>query len=140
MKKPTKADFVRRTDALMKQHGLTQKPFAKKLGVSNAALWGYRSGRMPVSERVAAKLAELEVDVVIGDSLTERMKPVKAKAGTPLPFVNNKGEVLHLDGNLTMADLIKMGITTLGIAPKDTPLADGWFRDASMPTIRLPGQ
>jgi hypothetical protein len=50
-----------------------------------------------------------------------------------IPFEDNKGNVIHLDGNLTIADLLKMGVKDIRLIPEDSPLPDNWWRDAGSP-------
>lgn len=46
-----------------------------------------------------------------------------------ITFVNNKGQTMKLDASLTMADLVKMGMTKFRIVPKGTPLRKNEWTD-----------
>jgi hypothetical protein len=50
-----------------------------------------------------------------------------------IPFEDNKGNVIRLDENLTIADLVKMGVKDIRLIPEDSPLPDNWWRDAGSP-------
>lgn len=50
----------------------------------------------------------------------------KPKSSQLIPFKDNKGRIVKLDKNLTMDDLVKMGIT-LKLGPDTDPVPDGWF-------------
>lgn len=52
-----------------------------------------------------------------------------------IAFVNNKGRLMKLSGNLTLGDLTALGVK-VRIVDKDASLADGWWRDTGEP---LPG-
>lgn len=70
---------------------------------------------------------------------TTKPKAVKAaKSATkrtkrPIVFVNNKGNVMHLNGSLTLTDLVKMGIAKVRIMPVGTPLMDGEWGQLGWP-------
>lgn len=54
---------------------------------------------------------------------------MKKRKQKTIPFVNNKGEKIHLPANVSIADLFKMGMTKLEIVPKDYPLRKGWWKN-----------
>ena len=61
-------------------------------------------------------------------------------AGAPvsaIPFEDNKGNVMQLDGKLTIADLVKMGMKEIRLMPEGSPLHDNWWRDAGSPNVRI---
>lgn len=70
-----------------------------------------------------------------------KTKPVKAaKSATkrtkrPIVFVNNKGNVMHLKGSLTLTDLVKMGVTKFRLMPVGTPLMDGEWRSTEVADV-----
>ncbi len=49
-----------------------------------------------------------------------------------IPFVNNKGKVMYIQGSLTLGDLTLMG-ARVSLVPHGTPLADGEFKGVSTP-------
>lgn len=55
----------------------------------------------------------------------------KARSAPPLglaiPFEDNKGNVMQLDGKLTIADLVKMGAKEIRLMPEGSPLPDNWW-------------
>jgi hypothetical protein len=53
--------------------------------------------------------------------------------GSAIPFEDNKGNVMQLDGKLTIADLVKMGMKEIRLMPEGSPLPDNWWRDAGSP-------
>jgi len=53
--------------------------------------------------------------------------------GSAIPFEDNKGNVMQLDGKLTIADLVKMGVKDIRLMPEGSPLPDNWWRDAGSP-------
>jgi len=57
--------------------------------------------------------------------------------GSAIPFEDNKGNVMQLDGKLTIADLVKMGIKEIRLMPEGSPLHDNWWRDAGSPNKEI---
>jgi len=55
--------------------------------------------------------------------------------GSAIPFEDNKGNVMQLDGKLTIADLVKMGMKEIRLMPEGSPLHDNWWRDAGSPNV-----
>jgi hypothetical protein len=53
--------------------------------------------------------------------------------GSAIPFEDNKGNVMQLDGKLTIKDLVKMGMKEIRLMPEGSPLPDNWWRDAGSP-------
>lgn len=49
-------------------------------------------------------------------------------ADKSIPFEDNKGNRMRLGKDLTIEDLLRMGIT-IKIEKVGTPLPDGWFAD-----------
>ena len=45
-----------------------------------------------------------------------------------IPFVNNKGEEILLDGDMTLQDMVRLGIKDFRLVEKGTPLPDGWYK------------
>ena len=45
-------------------------------------------------------------------------------------FKDNKGRRIKLDANLTIKDLVKMGVRDIRLTPVDAPLLDHWWRSA----------
>ena len=45
-------------------------------------------------------------------------------------FKDNKGRSVKLDANLTIKDLVKMGVRDIRLTPVDAPLLDCWWRSA----------
>lgn len=60
-----------------------------------------------------------------------------APVGSAIPFEDNKGNVMQLDGKLTIADLVKMGVKEIRLMPEGSPLPDNWWRDAGSPNVAL---
>jgi hypothetical protein len=56
-----------------------------------------------------------------------------------IPFVNNKGKVMYIQGSLTLGDLTRIGARVL-LVPHGAPLADGEFKDVSTPDFVLPNR
>lgn len=54
-------------------------------------------------------------------------------SGSAIPFEDNKGNVMQLDGKLTIKDLVKMGVKEIRLMPQGSPLPDNWWRDAGSP-------
>jgi hypothetical protein len=57
--------------------------------------------------------------------------------GSAIPFEDNKGNVMQLDGKLTIADLVKMGVKEIRLMPEGSPLPDNWWRNAGSPNAEL---
>lgn len=62
-----------------------------------------------------------------------------------ISFANNLGDVIHLDGNLTIEDLAKMGVDGIKLSRDGAALNDHWWRgeNADSPSnnqTRLPAQ
>lgn len=55
-----------------------------------------------------------------------------------IPFEDNKGNIMQLDGKLTIADLVKMGVKEIRLMPEGSPLPDNWWRDAGSPNDKSP--
>jgi hypothetical protein len=47
-------------------------------------------------------------------------------------FTDNKGKKMTLRGDMTICDLVKLGIKEIGISGPDAPLGNGWFRSEPM--------
>lgn len=63
-------------------------------------------------------------------------RPAEVAGAAPcsaIPFEDNKGHVMQLDGKLTIADLVKMGVKEIRLMPEGSPLPDNWWRDARSP-------
>lgn len=56
--------------------------------------------------------------------------------GNEIPFVDNKGNTMHLSGSLTVKDLLKMGVKDIRLMPDDAPIPDGWWRDNAQQDAR----
>lgn len=60
-----------------------------------------------------------------------------------IPFENNKGEQIHFSPELTIEDLVKMGVIGIRLAKVDDPLPEGWWRDCEGlhkgPNVELSG-
>ena len=54
----------------------------------------------------------------------------KITVESAIPFEDNKGNVMQLDGKLTIATLVKMGMEEIRLMPEGLPLPDNWWRDA----------
>lgn len=52
-------------------------------------------------------------------------------ARTKIPFVNNLGKTMELDGFLTIDDLVLMGVTNIKFVEPETPILDGEWRSVS---------
>lgn len=61
----------------------------------------------------------------------------RAPKSNPVIFVNNKGHVLHLDGNLRLDDLVDMGVE-LSLASPDEPLKKGEWKSVNIPDTFWP--
>ncbi len=67
----------------------------------------------------------------------KRQRRLSAFAGSVIPFVNNKGQVMRIPGNLTIGDLLKKGMVKIKLVPNGTPIPDGWWQDAYSPDAAL---
>jgi hypothetical protein len=47
-----------------------------------------------------------------------------------IPFEDNRGNAMQLDGKLTITDLAKLGVKEIRLMPEGSPLPDNWWRDA----------
>lgn len=56
---------------------------------------------------------------------------MKDKPSRYIPFENNKGARLLIDGDLTVGQLLKAGVKEIKILDLRTPLEDGWWRDVA---------
>lgn len=63
-----------------------------------------------------------------------------AAPGSAILFEDNKGNVMQLDGKLTIADLVKMGVKEIRLMPEGSPLPDNWWRDAGSPNVQAEGR
>ncbi len=45
-----------------------------------------------------------------------------------IPFLNKNGDILLLPSNLTIRDLVEMGVTNIGLIEPHIPLSDNEFR------------
>jgi predicted transcriptional regulator len=77
--------FLARTDALAFRKGISLRALAEVLGISHAALFGYRSGRQPVSQKAWSKLdqCERETNRVYSTILNENAPSTIRHAETP---------------------------------------------------------
>jgi hypothetical protein len=53
-------DFLERTDALAQKLGVSIRSLPEIIGISSASLFGYRTGKLPVSRKALVKLERAE--------------------------------------------------------------------------------
>lgn len=64
-----------------------------------------------------------------------RKSPKSRTDPATIPFINNKGRVIHMKGSMTIGELTRIGIK-VSLVPRGTPLAKGQWKPAPSPLKR----
>lgn len=89
-------DFRQRTDALAVRLGVRLADLPERLSISRASLFGYRSDRLPISNKAWQKLAQVEREVGLAPPLSEQIKFVHPSAQSELLETASLPEILNL--------------------------------------------
>jgi len=85
-KNTSNSDFLERTDKLSNEYGCSLRELAPKIGVSEATLFGARSGKIPISLKTWSKLEHAEESL----GLNKAVYPVEPTQN-PLQVVEPPG-------------------------------------------------
>lgn len=89
-------DFACRTEVLAEQAGVRIGDLPKRLKISRASLFGYRTGKLPITSKAWRKLEHAERDAGISQPLADQLRAATPERATELLGSASLDEILPL--------------------------------------------